>query len=133
MTPNLDNLSGVWCNQLGSTLHLCAHEEDGSIVGSLQSVVGGVPGPHPVVGYFVDVGDGLGVIGFVVRWSSSRSVTSWTGHFNLHEGTLTTSWLLTEASLEDGEWASTRVGHDVFRSQGPLGSDDIRSSASLHA
>jgi hypothetical protein len=108
-------LNGPWFNQFGSCLDLTA-DEDGRLTGSYRSAVGGVDGGHPVSGFFARDPDGPGgSVAFTVSWRSAHSVTAWSGHYRADEDAIATTWLLSEASSEHGDWRSTSVGHDEFR------------------
>jgi len=107
-------ISGLWYNQLGSRVEFVTDEE-GSITGSVHSSVGGVPGSHPLTGYFdPNPGDGRGALGFVVRWPPTHSVTVWAGHYELDRDVILATWLLTGGPFTRDEWRSTLVGHDIF-------------------
>jgi len=106
-------LAGVWSNQLGSRL-LLEVDADGRLSGSMHSSVGGVAGEHPLSGFARSSGEGRGVIGFVVAWDQTSSVTSWSGHYDLRTGTISVNWLLTGNEFDENEWQATRVGHDHF-------------------
>lgn len=106
-------ISGWWHNELGTRLDLQANE-DGSVTGWIDSEVGGVTGVHPIVGFVSPSVGRRGVIGFVVSWGETRSMTTWAGHYDLEAGVITTNWLLTAADFDANEWQSTRVGHDTY-------------------
>jgi len=106
-------ISGCWHNQLGTRMEITA-SEDGSVTGRIHSEVGGVGGEQPVVGYVAPALGRRGVIGLVVRWKETHSVTTWSGHYDLEGNVIVANWLLTAADFDQNEWQSTRVGHDVF-------------------
>ena len=122
-------LSGAWFNQLGSRLDLQA-DDDGRLRGTYQSPVGGVEGTHPVTGYFDADGDGPDrAVGFAVRWQSACSVTVWSGHFQVADEVLLTTWLLSGGALGPGEWRATLIGHDEFH-RSPPGAEVVTGVAS---
>ncbi|KAG1970653.1 avidin [Pimephales promelas] len=113
------NITGVWRNELGSTLHVKA---DGSeIRGVYQTAVESMSGAAgldrtaKVIGL---VGDGTQpTVSFSVLWEKG-SCSAWVGQcFILGDGAqvLKTLWML--RSLADslaGDWGSTRLGEDLF-------------------
>ena len=126
-TTKVDQLTGVWTNQLDSRLYL---ETDplGSLHGSYVSAVGDLAGrrpwgvssradPFPLLG-FCDFGspEGAVTLGFVVRWREDHSVTSWAGQYDPVTDEITVSWLLAyPAGIDPSRsWKSTLVGHDIF-------------------
>jgi Avidin family len=115
MSDLAKQLNGPWFNQLGSCLDLNA-DEDGGLTGTFRSFVGGVDGGHPVSGFFSsDPGGSGAAVAFTVSWPSVHSVTVWSGHYRAADDVIVTTWLLSEASSEHGEWRSTSLGHDEFR------------------
>jgi hypothetical protein len=105
-------IGGSWSNQLGSRMELL-EMDDGRIEGTMESPVGGAAGIQPLTGYFQRVGN-RGVIGFVVSWHPTRSITTWSGHYDADAGVIVANWLLTRGDFDENEWQSTMVGHDVF-------------------
>ena len=104
-------VEGTWHNQLGSWMEL-RESDDGRIEGTMESPVGGALGKQPLTGYVAHFSDGRGVIGFVVAWHPTRSITTWSGHHDAD--VISANWLLTGGDFGENEWQSTRVGHDVF-------------------
>lgn len=115
-------VTGCWQNQLGTRLEVRA-DEGGAITGWIHSHVGGVAGSHPVVGYVAANPDGRGVIGFAVSWGETRSVTVWSGRYDVGNDVIVANWLLTTADFDENEWQSTRLGHDTFRRTSSEGTD----------
>lgn len=106
-------LSGVWRNQLGTVLRLNA-TADGRLEGCIESVVGGVAGAYPLTGFSQPGDRGAGVLGFVVAFGGTRSVTSWCGRYGSADGTISVLWILSEQGEGANEWQATRIGHDTF-------------------
>ncbi len=107
-------LGGCWHNQLGTRLEI-AVDGRGVVSGAIRSEVGGAGGDQPVAGYVAPWPAPRGVIGLVVRWEGTHSVTAWSGHFDLEAGLIAANWLLTAADFDHNEWQATRVGNDTFR------------------
>jgi hypothetical protein len=115
MSDLAKQLNGAWFNEFGSCLDLNA-DEGGALTGTFRSSVGGVDGGHPVSGFFSPGPGGPdGAVGFAVSWRSAHSVTVWSGRYRAGDDAIVTTWLLSEAPSEHGEWRSTSVGHDEFR------------------
>ncbi|HET6916171.1 MAG TPA: avidin/streptavidin family protein [Acidimicrobiales bacterium] len=113
------SIVGTWRNQLGSTLNIEVDGE-GRLRGSFQPAVGSTPSrrSYPLTGYFDPHPFGRAtVVGFVVDWTDSHSVTVWSGLFEEDEGTITATWLMTSETESFGDWNSRMLGHDVFRRQ----------------
>ncbi|XP_051540904.1 avidin [Myxocyprinus asiaticus] len=116
---NSCNITGVWRNELGSTLRMKA---DGSEVrGVYQTSVEsarGAAGPERKAKILGIVGGGpQPTISFAVMWEKG-SCSAWVGQcFILPNGTqvLKTFWLLRSVAYDlAGDWGSTRLGEDVF-------------------
>jgi len=118
-------ISGSWLNELGTRMTIVANDR-GRVTGEIRSEVGGVGDEQPVVGYLAPWPAQRGVIGLVVPWAETASVTTWSGHFDLDADVIVANWLLTTADFEENEWQSTRVGRDVFRRVGTLSSANGR-------
>ncbi|ROL54473.1 Avidin [Anabarilius grahami] len=119
MKVDVCNITGVWRNELGSTLHVKA---DGSEVrGVYETAVEstrGAAGEHRTARVIGIVGDGTQpTVSFSVLWEKG-SCSAWVGQcFILHDGAqvLKTFWML--RSVADnlaGDWGSTRLGEDLF-------------------
>lgn len=114
MTARLkDQLSGVWVNELGSLVKLDACE--GRLSGRYTSLVGGSHEEEELSGFYVpDPGNGGAVVGFVVAWPSSCSITTWSGRYRADHDLMTAFWLMREDTPAPNAWRSTTVGCDVF-------------------
>ncbi len=116
-------LEGCWHNQLGTRLAIAADAE-GVVTGEIRSEVGGVEGDQAVRGYVAPWPAPRGVIGLVVRWEGTHSVTTWSGHFDLEHGVISANWLLTSADFGQNEWQATRTGSDTFHRDAEHGPPD---------
>ena len=115
------NLSGVWYNELGSTMTL---QINGSqLAGTYQTAVGNATGLYQLTGSFDPMptpGPSGISLGWVVAWNNpsgnSHSVTAWCGQCQVIGGreTLTAMWLLSEETDPQNDWKSVFVGKDVF-------------------
>jgi hypothetical protein len=108
-------VDGRWSNERGSVLELEVHD-DGRVTGTFRLASDGNSyRPHPVTGTYTQRPDGgLGVVGSVIGWPRTGSVTVWTGAYDETLDELHTRWLMTEtAGGITYEWPS--VGGDVFR------------------
>lgn len=113
------NLTGIWRNQLNSTLTV-SQRGRGLLVGDYRSGVG-VP---PAVSYavFGMYDEGTNLIYWRVLWrnnvSNFNSSTVWIGQYFPAEGNgdiIVTNWLLTsQVKSSRDSWGSTRVGSDTF-------------------
>lgn len=106
-------LSGPWRNQLGSLLTLRA-SSDGRLEGFIESKVGGAEGTYPVTGFWQSGEQGEKIVGFVVAWPPTQSVTSWCGRLETDDGTISAMWMLTEQSAGANQWQARRIGNDTF-------------------
>ena len=112
------DISGSYRNELGSNVTLHANA-DGSLTGSYSSAVGNASGSYPLLG-----SASASTVGFCVTWNNkahgdSDSTTCWTGQIMvdlaLGRVQLDTFWILaSKPSSVDTNWASNRVGNDVF-------------------
>lgn len=108
------NFSGVWHNQLGSTMDLTISGSDvtGTYTSSVSS--GGVAVSGPISGFIN--GD---LIGFSVLWPSA-AITAWVGQLVVESNvdTIKTLWQMTtnvpDAQEPTGLWASIYAGADTF-------------------
>ena len=117
------NLNGTWYNELGSSMTLTVNGN--SITGTYQTAVGDASGAYDLVGRTDTDNDASQAIGFVVVWQnqygSSDSVTTWSGQYQIINGmgTIVTTWLLTQETDPDDDWASTLVNKDIFTRTAP--------------
>jgi hypothetical protein len=116
-------LSGEWRNQLGSVLWLRAGS-DGRLDGRIESKVGGVEGSYPVTGFWQPGQEGERIVGFVVAWPLKHSVTSWSGRYQVGNGAMTATWILSEEGQGVNEWRATRIGYDTFVREQPSFSEE---------
>ncbi|XP_026130425.1 avidin [Carassius auratus] len=113
------NITGVWRNELGSTLHMKA--EGSEVRGVYQTAVestSGAAGLHRTARIIGIVGNGTQpAVSFSVLWEKG-SCSAWLGQcFILHDGeqVLKTFWMLRSVADDlAGDWGSTRLGEDVF-------------------
>lgn len=118
------NLNGKWYNELGSSMTLTVNGN--SITGTYQTTVGDASGIYDLVGRTDTDNDTSQAIGFVVVWQnqygSSDSVTTWSGQYQIINGvdTIVTTWLLTQETDPDDDWASTMVNKDLFTRVAPI-------------
>ncbi|XP_067255492.1 avidin [Chanodichthys erythropterus] len=113
------NITGVWRNELGSTLHVKAEESE--VRGVFQTAVEstrGAAGEYRTARVIGIVGDGTQpTVSFSVLWEKG-SCSAWVGQcFILHDGAqvMKTFWML--RSVADnfaGDWGSTKLGEDLF-------------------
>ncbi|XP_016089339.1 avidin [Sinocyclocheilus grahami] len=113
------NITGVWSNELGSTLRVKA--EGSEVRGVYQTAVEskrGAAGLHRTAQIIGVVGNGTQpAVSFSVLWEKG-SCSAWLGQcFILRDGeqVLKTFWML--RSVADnlaGDWGSTRLGEDLF-------------------
>lgn len=107
-------IAGTWRSELGSELEL--HNTDGFLSGRYLSAVGTLHGSQPLIGFCTPpTGTGTVVLGFVVRWSDTGSVTSWTGRYDAATDELHMTWVLEAATMPATAWRSTQLGQDQFR------------------
>ncbi|MGH0131200.1 UNVERIFIED_CONTAM: hypothetical protein FKN15_002993 [Acipenser sinensis] len=114
------DLKGKWKNELGSNMTISETDKNGYFIGSYltavtthtdveikKSPISGVirPSSQPI-------------FAFHVKWTFSDSITTFTGQCFVDSSgeRLETMWLLkATARSSDDNWASTRVGSNVFR------------------
>lgn len=117
------DLNGKWYNELGSCMTLTVNGN--SVTGTYQTAVGDASGTYDLVGRTDTDNDASQAVGFVVAWQnqygSSDSVTSWSGQYQIIEGvdTIVTTWLLTQETDTNDDWASTLVNKDIFTKTSP--------------
>ncbi|KAI2659888.1 Avidin [Labeo rohita] len=119
MKVSFCNITGVWRNELGSTIRLKA--EGSEVRGVYQTAVEsthGAAGLHRTAHIIGIAGNGTQpTISFSVLWEKG-SCSAWVGQcFILRDGAqvLKTFWML--RSVADnlaGDWGSTRLGEDLF-------------------
>jgi hypothetical protein len=118
------DISGDWYNELKSKMVLTV---DGSaLTGTYNTGVGDASGEYSLVGRWDPSGEESQAIGFVVTWQNGSkntpAVTSWSGQVQTNDQgdeVILTTWLLTEETERDSDWASTTIGQDVFTRQPP--------------
>ena len=107
-------LSGTWHNELGSRLILTAGLE-GHLTGAYAPGVGESPEERPLTGFWHQAAPGAPtVVGFVVAWPASHSLTTWAGRHDPGSDSISASWLLVGETPADEAWRSTNLGHDLF-------------------
>lgn len=122
--PVRSSIAGTWRNELGSELEL--HDTDGFLSGRYRSAVGTVRDARPLIGICTPpTGTGPVVLAFVVCWSDSGSVTSWTGRYDIDEDALHMTWILQAATAPETAWSSTQLGQDEFRRVAPSAAHGI--------
>lgn len=117
-------LQGTWYNELGSEMNL---QVEGSFVsGTYQTAVGDAQGIYTLAGTTDTEPYGQSqAVGFTVAWvnksGNSHSVTAWSGQLQMIDGReiLTATWLITQETEPEYDWASTLVGMDVFTRSKP--------------
>ena len=118
------NLNGTWYNELGSSMTLVVNGN--SITGTYQTAVGDASETYDLVGRTDTDNDARQAVGFVVVWQnqygSSDSVTTWSGQYQNINGidTIVTTWLLTQETNPNDDWASTIVNKDIFTKTAPI-------------
>ncbi|WP_259015294.1 avidin/streptavidin family protein [Emticicia fluvialis] len=114
----MNNLEGVWYNELGSKMTL--QVLGSNISGTYETKVGDAEGMYNLIGQVDGQTGNCMAIGWVVVWQNglmnSDSVTSWSGQFRTDFGDpmIVTTWLLTTETSISNEWQSTIVGKDYF-------------------
>lgn len=110
-------MEGIWYNELGSMLMVSTNGQ--MLSGTYQSAVGG-QGIFQMTG-MVDPVQGVSqTFGMVVVWNNGQtdlqSTTTWCGQLQIINGqeTLTTMWLLNQATDPVYNWESMLIGQDIF-------------------
>lgn len=111
--------AGQWYNELGSQMNL---EVSGSSVwGSYYTAVGDAQGIYELSGQINPSPQPYGqAMGWTVAWTNpyanAHSTTAWSGEYQTVDGEeeIVALWLLASETESEDEWASTRVGKDVF-------------------
>jgi len=118
-SQNAIDLSGKWCNQLGSHMELSINGSN--VDGKYYTAVGNADGSYVLRGRRLVNDDGSQNLGFVVAWENqlyknSHSVTAWAGQAQIIDGkpTITTQWLLVRQTPSEKNWESTWVNKDIF-------------------
>jgi hypothetical protein len=119
-------LSGTWYNELKSSMTLAVN---GNVLsGTYHNAAGSAAGDYDLYGIIdPDAAIPNRTIAWVVAWKRKsdgqnfNSVTAWSGQLQLlgTVPTITTEWLLTSATSPADDWASTKVGQDVFTQTPP--------------
>jgi hypothetical protein len=114
----LHTVVGSWRSELGSELEL--HNTDGFLTGRYASAVGTVHDPQPLIGFCTPPsGRGTVVVGFVVRWPATGSLTTWTGRYDSDTDRMNMTWVLESATPSPTAWRATHLGQDEYRRSGP--------------
>jgi Avidin family len=115
------DLSGIWSNQLHSTVTL-DDDSKGGLTGTIVCASGEFAGfDFPLVGFY-DPAPRLTstAVAFVTNWANSdangHSVTAWSGQYDADTDTIVATWMLTAETGVDptDEWHSTLIGQDHF-------------------
>jgi hypothetical protein len=119
------DFSGVWTNELGSTMTL--DQSNTQIGGTYVSAVGddtGTAALQAATGTLLGWASGY-VISLTVMWQGYQSITAWVGQLvQPAEGTyIDTMWQLSSAIADPTNptelWNSLNAGHDTFWQTGP--------------
>ncbi|XP_069075437.1 avidin-like [Pleurodeles waltl] len=113
------HLSGMWKNDLGSTMSIGSVNSRGGFKGSYLTAVSST---NNTITESLLAGaqelDDEPIVGFIVKWNFSKSVTVFTGQcFKDDNGSdvLETMWLLRSyTEKRKDNWKATRVGTNVF-------------------
>lgn len=106
-------ITGTWTSELGSRLEL--HCADGILTGRYSSAVGAMHDARPLIGFATPPsGDDAAVLGFVVPWSGTGSLTTWTGRYERTTDRILATWVLETRQSPSTIWAATQIGQDVF-------------------
>ncbi|XP_058846106.1 avidin-like isoform X1 [Acipenser ruthenus] len=114
------DLKGKWKNELGSNMTISVIDKNGYFSGSYLTAVTTQKKVEikksPISGVMVP--SSQPIFAFHVNWTFSDSITAFTGQCFVDSSgeRLETMWLLKAiAGSSDDNWASTRVGSNVFR------------------
>ena len=130
-------LSGIWYNELGSTMVLNA-DVTGRLSGKYKSAVGNAEDFYVLTGrYDVNAPSDKGAsLAWTVAYNNSfrnaHSTAGWSGqYFDDLEGEekILTHWLLTSSSTSESVWRATNIGTNTFTRNKPSG-DDIQKARS---
>lgn len=117
VAPLRRTVAGTWRSELGSEVEL--HVTDGFLSGRYRSAVGTVQQSQSLIGFCTPpTATGTVVLGFVVCWADTGSVTTWTGSYDRLSDRLHLTWLLEAAATPETGWRSTTLGQDVFERTG---------------
>lgn len=108
-------LDGHWRNERGSVLELEVHD-DGRITGSFRlGSDGSAYRPYRVTGTYTLRPEGArGVVGSLIGWPRSNTVTVWTGEYDPASDLLRTSWLMTTGPGRSPDEVAS-IGGQIFR------------------
>lgn len=107
------DFSGIWKNDLGSTMTLSQTKD--VLAGTYKSAVsaGGTPTTGSLQGY-VD-GD---LIAFAVHWDQFQAITTWVGQLDpKNPKRMITLWQMVSQVAAGDEWHSINAGTDTFTKQ----------------
>ena len=130
-------LSGIWYNELGSTMVLNA-DVSGRLSGKYKSAVGNAEDFYVLTGrYDVNAPSDKGAsLAWTVAYNNSfrnaHSTAGWSGqYFDDLEGEekILTHWLLTSSSTPESVWRATNIGTNTFTRNKPSG-DAIQKARS---
>ena len=109
----LHTVEGSWRSELGSQLEL--HNTEGFLTGRDISAVGSDRCPQALFGQCTQpMSTGTVILGFVVCWTGSSSLTTWTGRYDGATDRLNLHWVLETATHPPTAWRSTQLGQDTF-------------------
>ncbi|KAF7297531.1 Avidin family protein [Mycena indigotica] len=129
LAPAHVHLSGMWVNELMSTMNLTAHPS-GWLNGWYNSAVGNAQNSYALAGRFDTAPPGeansTGItLGWAVAYQNSdrnaHSTAVWSGQFfagaSEWEDVIMTQWVLTTSSTLENNWGAARVGGNKFMRQ----------------
>ncbi|XP_068709555.1 avidin-related protein 4/5-like [Montipora foliosa] len=129
------DVSGIWHNQLGSTMEINLNKDGTSFSGTYSN---NAPDSPPLIESLIGSVGSSGspaTLGFTVNFEGGRFTTSWSGQYFNNDGdeVLLTTWLMT-ANLSDANeyWESTNVGQDRFTRQPQAQKKGRKSLVSQH-
>ncbi|KJA14484.1 hypothetical protein HYPSUDRAFT_173356 [Hypholoma sublateritium FD-334 SS-4] len=134
-----NRLSGIWYNELGSTMILTA-DATGCLSGKYKSAVGNAEDFYVLTGrYDTNAPSDKGVsLAWTVAYNNSlrnaHSTAGWSGQFfddDDGEEKILTHWLLTTSSTSESVWKSTNVGTNIFTRNRPSTADIAKARAIL--
>ena len=108
-----------WYNQLGSVLVITANDGLGRFEGSYCSKVGEAKKQYTALGSYVTDGSTLAwSVAWKNQYLNANSCTAWSGqmqHDSAGNPVILTTWLLTQRTEPQDDWAATNVGVDTFK------------------
>lgn len=118
----LSKVDGTWCNELGSTVTFVTATDGKTLTGKYRSAKGEAKDDYDLVGQINPMSTSQDqAIGWVVVWNNtangdSRSVTTWSGQYQLIDGTeeISTLWVLTSQESTAQDWSAHVVNRDDF-------------------